>query len=171
MLEHLHLAAWFARRAWDHLWLDERGAPDQLDDLVQEMRLALFDAARTFDPDKGAFTTFAHWKMRGWLSRILHRWASLPMPPHDPDFFDNLPDDAPSADALAERAELRDAVADAMRFLSPREREAIQRRHFDGKMLDDVARDWGVTRERVRQIQIRAEAKLRKRLARYRETT
>jgi RNA polymerase primary sigma factor len=60
---------------------------------------------------------------------------------------------------------LRERIAEVLRSLTPREREIIELRFGlrDGKprTLDEVARCYGITRERIRQIEARALLKLR----------
>jgi RNA polymerase primary sigma factor len=60
---------------------------------------------------------------------------------------------------------LRDRIGEVLRSLSPREREVIEYRFGlnDGqpKTLDEVARLYGITRERIRQIEARGLLKLR----------
>jgi RNA polymerase sigma-32 factor len=59
--------------------------------------------------------------------------------------------------AGASVVELRAAVEE----LPERERYVIEERFFGGKLLDEVARDLGLTKERIRQIQVRALEHLR----------
>src|SRR5262249_60841304 len=60
---------------------------------------------------------------------------------------------------------LRERVHEVLRSLAPREREVIELRFglMDGhpKTLDEVARLYGITRERIRQIEARGLLKLR----------
>ncbi|MFO0796169.1 MAG: sigma-70 family RNA polymerase sigma factor [Gemmataceae bacterium] len=60
---------------------------------------------------------------------------------------------------------LRDRIGEVLRSLAPREREVIELRFGlkDGtpKTLDEVARLYGITRERIRQIEARGLLKLR----------
>lgn len=60
---------------------------------------------------------------------------------------------------------LRDRIGEVLKSLSPREREVIEMRFglTDGtpKTLDEVARRYGITRERIRQIESRGLLKLR----------
>jgi RNA polymerase primary sigma factor len=71
--------------------------------------------------------------------------------------------DAP-ADAAA-RAMLNEAVEEAMEELNDRERKVVRMRFGldDGEMrtLEEVGREFGVTRERIRQIESKTLAKLR----------
>jgi RNA polymerase primary sigma factor len=74
---------------------------------------------------------------------------------------------------------LRDRIGEVLRSLTPREREVIELRFGlrDGqpKTLEEVARAYGITRERIRQIEARGLLKLRQplrsqRLAEFAET-
>lgn len=60
---------------------------------------------------------------------------------------------------------LRERIAEVLRSLTPREREVIELRFGlrDGqpRTLDEVARTYGITRERIRQIEARGLLKLR----------
>jgi RNA polymerase primary sigma factor len=60
---------------------------------------------------------------------------------------------------------LRERIAEVLRSLTPREREVIEMRFGlrDGhpRTLDEVARTYGITRERIRQIEARGLIKLR----------
>jgi RNA polymerase primary sigma factor len=74
---------------------------------------------------------------------------------------------------------LRERIGEVLRSLTPREREVIEMRFGlkDGhpRTLDEVARTYGITRERIRQIEARGLVKLRQplrsqRLAGFAET-
>jgi RNA polymerase primary sigma factor len=60
---------------------------------------------------------------------------------------------------------LRERLAEVLRSLAPREREVLELRYGlkDGtpRTLDEVARQYGITRERIRQIEARGLLKLR----------
>src|SRR5207248_5951004 len=60
---------------------------------------------------------------------------------------------------------LKERIAEVLRSLTPREREVIELRFGlrDGqpRTLDEVARTYGITRERIRQIEARGLIKLR----------
>jgi RNA polymerase nonessential primary-like sigma factor len=64
------------------------------------------------------------------------------------------------------RQEIRTTLADHLAALSPRDRAIVQRRFgLDGtgaaKTLEQVGREMGISRERVRQIELRALRQLR----------
>jgi RNA polymerase primary sigma factor len=60
---------------------------------------------------------------------------------------------------------LRERITEVLRSLAPREREVIELRFGlkDGhpRTLDEVAKQYGITRERIRQIEARGLLKLR----------
>jgi RNA polymerase sigma-32 factor len=68
---------------------------------------------------------------------------------------------------LAEREELdkrRDLLSAAMKQLNDRERHILQERRLkdDPTTLEDLSQEYGISRERVRQIEVRAFEKLQK---------
>jgi RNA polymerase nonessential primary-like sigma factor len=84
---------------------------------------------------------------------------------------DSIADEAaedPAAHLAQQEAEA--LVADWVAQLSDRQRLVVERRYGlggqDSPTLEDIASDLGLTRERVRQIQMEALSKLRKRIAR-----
>ncbi len=73
--------------------------------------------------------------------------------------------DAVDPHAAAEAGALRQAIAQALRDLSPREQRILEMRFGIGgsaeHTLEEVGKVFGVTRERIRQIEARALGKLR----------
>jgi RNA polymerase sigma-32 factor len=82
-----------------------------------------------------------------------------------------LPDDQPGPEAHAMQHEMfamsRQRVRRALEGLDPRERAIIQRRYLDGKgtTLKELGRSFGISRERVRQLEARAKEKMKAELA------
>jgi RNA polymerase sigma-32 factor len=82
------------------------------------------------------------------------------------DWQDFLVDDGATPDALVEASEEKDnrslALARAMTTLNPRERRIIEARKLedDAITLEELSVEFGVSRERVRQIEVRAFEKL-----------
>jgi len=87
------------------------------------------------------------------------------------DWQDFLADERPSPEAVV--TGMRDAstrsewLAEALSELSPRERTIIDQRRLrdEGATLEELGRELGVSKERVRQLEHRAMMKLRDRLA------
>jgi RNA polymerase primary sigma factor len=79
------------------------------------------------------------------------------------DFLDDP--DATNPGKAVDQHLLRERIAEVLRSLTPREREVIELRFGlrDGqpKTLEEVARAYGITRERIRQIEARGLLKLR----------
>jgi RNA polymerase primary sigma factor len=71
----------------------------------------------------------------------------------------------PAPGEFADRRLLQQRVRDVLKSLAPREREVLELRFglVDGtaRTLDEVARMYGITRERIRQIEARGLLKLR----------
>jgi RNA polymerase primary sigma factor len=104
------------------------------------------------------------------IQRINQDTVSLEQPMGDEDDFslsDLIEDrEAVVPDDAAARIMLDDAVREALRHLSPREQDVVRLRFGleDGKIrtLEEVGKAFGVTRERIRQIEAKTLAKLRR---------
>jgi RNA polymerase sigma-32 factor len=74
--------------------------------------------------------------------------------------------------AVEELSYRRELLDDAMRFLSERERDIVSQRHLNDKpvTLEQLSRFYGISRERVRQIEVGALAKLKKNMTRVART-
>ena len=103
-------------------------------------------------------------------ARILRRDQSLDDPVFsgaDETRASRLPDDAPGPELAAIDGQLermsRLRVRRALAGLDPRERAIIERRYLDGKgtTLRELGKRFGISRERVRQLEARAKEKMR----------
>jgi RNA polymerase nonessential primary-like sigma factor len=98
--------------------------------------------------------------------------ANVPLPEaSESSLMDNLPDDSPSdPQAILQEQDLQASIAHWLERLSSKHRDVLARRFglrgYDGGTLEDVGREIGLTRERVRQIQIEALEKLRRMMER-----
>ena len=74
-------------------------------------------------------------------------------------------DKAISPEATAAQSMLREHIEEALRELSPKEQDVLRLRFGlnDGRerTLDEIGKQFGVTRERIRQIEAKALKKLR----------
>ena len=103
------------------------------------------------------------------LIRLNQDTISLEQPMGDEDFVlsDTIVDHGmASPDATASKHLLDDAVREVLGQLDDRERQVVIMRFGleDGKVatLDEVGKAFGITRERVRQIEVKTIAKLRR---------
>jgi len=106
-----------------------------------------------------------------YLQKISQEVVSLESPIGDDDNDSTLSDfikdeQSPSPDQLAGRALLKDQIKEILVDLTPREQEILSLR-FGLKddvfhTLEEVGRVFGVTRERIRQIEAKALEKIRK---------
>lgn len=98
--------------------------------------------------------------------------ANVPLPEAaETSLMDNLPDDRPSdPQMILQQQNLQESVEQWLERLSAKHRDVLARRFglrgHDGGTLEDVGREIGLTRERVRQIQIEALSKLRRMMER-----
>ncbi|QEL17010.1 sigma-70 family RNA polymerase sigma factor [Limnoglobus roseus] len=106
-------------------------------------------------------------------TRSLRLVGRQPMSLHDPiggdgersveDFLSGA--EVPNPGEHVDQRLLKERINEVLRSLAPREREVIELRYGlkDGtpRTLDDVAKHYGITRERIRQIEARGLLKLR----------
>ena len=164
------------------------------EDLNAEAQLGLLEAARRFDlGNTTRFATYAAWWIRATLSayvmvnqrcvrarmsvagkRAFFRETrpmdlSLDTPIGEGDgatFGDMLEDEARSADDIVETADGIEHMRVALRTLNKRERAVLKARKLtdDPVTLETVGARFGVSKERIRQIETAALGKLRQQM-------
>jgi RNA polymerase sigma factor (sigma-70 family) len=149
------------------------------DEILSQCTLALTDAERRWDPQKGSFATIAAYWMRGRAGEVVQKARrearNFPRAPLTHTFEDGgddyIPDDAPSPfDVLADKESAEHALQ-TVRALLPqlteRQRFVIQARHLrpEPLSLGAIAKELGVSGERARQIHADAMSRMRGLLA------
>ncbi len=102
------------------------------------------------------------------IVKVSQEPTSLATPVGDEDdsqLGDFIPDERSRPEEQATRELLKDQIDEVLDSLSPREKRVLQLRFGleDGKLrtLEEVGREFGVTRERIRQIEAKAIRKLK----------
>jgi RNA polymerase primary sigma factor len=146
------------------------GRSDNFFELVSDGNMSLIRAVEKFDYARGnKFSTYASWAIMKNFIR------SIPIENHRRDRFVTGHDDLfeAAADNRSDEHEyesaqrrMRDAVKGMLGRLDDRERRIIVSRFgLDGaseQTLESLGKELGVTKERVRQLEARAQSKLRK---------
>jgi RNA polymerase primary sigma factor len=146
------------------------GGPDRFFEAVSEGNVSLMKAVEKFDYTRGfKFSTYATWALQKNYARAYEtqsRYADRFRSGHEESL--DWAADRRSSGFEQERlqAQREEQVAKIIGCLSDREREIIAKRYglsgsFEGQTLKEVGADIGVSKERVRQLEGRALAKLR----------
>jgi RNA polymerase primary sigma factor len=146
------------------------GQTDNIFELVSDGNMSLIRAVEKFDFGRGfKFSTYASWAIMKNFARTIpdekHRRERF-VTGHD-EVFEVAPDtrtDEHEVVATHERA--THSVNRLLEYLEPREREIIRMRaglddHHKGMTLEEIGQQFGITKERVRQLNARAMKKLR----------
>jgi RNA polymerase sigma factor (sigma-70 family) len=143
---------------------------ESLFELISDGNLSLMRAVEKFDFGRGfKFSTYASWAIIKNFARSIpdeknrrERFVTG----HD-EVFEIAPDNrGDEHEALATQERATHSVNRLLEFLEPREREIIRMRaglddHAKGMTLEEIGQQFGITKERVRQLNARAMKKLR----------
>jgi RNA polymerase sigma factor (sigma-70 family) len=146
------------------------GAADNYFELVSDGNMSLIRAVEKFDFSRGnKFSTYATWAIMKNFARSIpeERKRRERYVTGNEDFFDAAADnrsDEQEQVQSAEQAAFR--VNRLLEYLQPREREIIRMRaglddHAKGMTLEEIGQKLGITKERVRQLNVRAMKRLR----------
>ncbi len=167
----------------------------RLEDLIQEGNVGLMKAIEHFDSRKNVrFATYSVWWIRAYISRYLKdnrsqvrggehdrismNDFSLDTPideTSDATYMDRIEDGAAIADATYLRLEQDDEVSAALhrvkRRLGDLGWDILQERLIQEKprTLEELGERWGVSRERVRQVELKTKSFLARYLAAFNE--
>jgi len=146
------------------------GQTDNFFELLSDGNMSLIRAVEKFDFGRGfKFSTYASWAIMKNFARTIpdekHRRERF-VTGHD-EVFEVAPDTrADEHEALATQERATHSVNRLLDYLEPREREIIRMRaglddNAKGMTLEEIGQQFGITKERVRQLNARAMKKLR----------
>ncbi len=142
---------------------------DNFFELLSDGNVSLMRAVEKFDFSRGnKFSTYASWAIIKNYARSIpdEKTRRERYQTGNEEIFDAAPDrrtDEGEVVAAAEQASHK--VNRLLEYLEPREREIIRMRagldHSEGMTLEKIGEKLGITKERVRQLNVRAMKKLR----------
>jgi RNA polymerase primary sigma factor len=146
------------------------GQTDNFFELLSDGNMSLIRAVEKFDYGRGfKFSTYASWAIMKNFARTIpdeiHRKERF-VTGHD-EVFEVAPDTRTDEHELvASKDRATHSVNRMLEYLEPREREIIRMRagldsHAKGMTLEEIGQQFGITKERVRQLNARAMKKLR----------
>ncbi len=113
------------------------------EEIVQEVFLAMWRSATTFDPQQGAFRPWlfqlAHWKILNELRRRRRRPAQQYGNDAEEDLFADLPAGEPGPEERAWRKEHEQIVKSALESLPARQRQAVTMAFLEEMTHEQVA--------------------------------
>jgi RNA polymerase sigma factor (sigma-70 family) len=155
--------------------------PDRIDDMRQEAFVGLLKGIQAYDPAK-AVNTKPEGYVFSWVRAYVANFArthglvasndTISHSIHDDEdegILDQMADEAyVSPHTQFEDAQFSHLMQRATKRLLPKERAIVERRTLadEPDTLENIGKDLGVSRERIRQIEIEVKEKLRRRYER-----
>ncbi len=165
----------YIRRSWSLVRFGTTRAEQRCFYRLRRERQRLERGGTKADPDRLASALGVRRdELEAIESRITRRDLSLDDPAYvdtDETRGDRIADDRPGPESVIAEQELSDQAREQIRAaldtLDPRERAILSRRYLAGRpaTLKELGASFGISRERVRQLEARAKAKLRATLA------
>lgn len=146
-------------------WRLKRRAPtkDELDDFCQELTVQLLEHSHQYDPERGAITTWAEWRMRAIVSRaglkknqdILFQVCADFSDDNGTTWDETIPGREPEPCDVVERVELlavaRETIQEKICELRPPQAWAIHGQMLEGQNCQQLAEQRGISDQSVRE--------------------